>query len=242
MKPPPNRNAFEDFFLPQLSRLARDVIDIRLSLAQIIADLFVVGAYYADVAQGIPQKIRELATVLAKDEAVDVRDTVRKVDLNRLEKGKGVPYEIEDSDVPNRSVKPDNMDGSTISDKAPNSRNGAVGITGMPSTGSTSASIRASESSNSSAVTSASLSRSSSSQSSVSANNTPTRSCSPHIQIRQATEDLHDKSESSHTSEDLNEEVTPTLTQKEWFGEQSMKEEDPFAVSFKNVASEPGNL
>lgn len=243
VKPPPNRNAFEEFFLPQLSGLARDVVDIRLSLAQIIADLFVVGAYYADVAHGVPQQIRELAKGLAKDEAVDVRDTIRKVDLNRLEKGKGVPYEIENPGVPNRSAKPDNMDESRISDKAPNPRNGAVGATGMPSTGSTSASIWTSESSNSSAVTSASLSRSSSSQSSVSANNTPTRSCSPHIQIRHATGDVpHDKSESSHASEDLNDEVTPTLSQKEWFGEQSIKAEDPFAVSFKKVTSEPGNF
>lgn len=244
MKPPPNRNAFEDYFLPQLSPLACDVVDIRLSLAQIIADLFVVGAYYADVAQGIPQQIRELATGLAKDEAVDVRNTVRKVDLSSFEKGKGVPYEIEDTSAPNRAAKPDNMDEQTISDEAPTSRNDAAGAIGMPSTGSTSASIGASESSNSSAITSASLSRSSSSQSSVSAKDTPTRNCSPRAQIPQATEDVsHDKSESFYSSEDLNNEETPTLSQKEWFGEQSIKSEDPFAASFKKVTSEqPDNL
>ncbi|KIR43328.1 hypothetical protein I307_03591 [Cryptococcus deuterogattii 99/473] len=225
VKPPPNRNAFEDYFLPQLSPLACDVVDIRLSLAQIIADLFVVGAYYADVAQGIPQQIRELATGLAKDEAVDVRNTVRKVDLSSFEKGKGVPYEIEDTSAPNRAAKPDNMDEQTISDEAPTSRNDAAGAIGMPSTGSTSASIGASESSNSSAITSASLSRSSSSQSSVSAKDTPTRNCSPRAQIPQATEDVsHDKSESFYSSEDLNNEETPTLSQKEWFGEQTTVE------------------
>lgn len=45
VKPPPNRQAFEDFFLPFLPSLSRDVVDVRLGLAQTVADLFVVGEY-----------------------------------------------------------------------------------------------------------------------------------------------------------------------------------------------------
>ena len=43
VKPPPNRQAFEDFFLPFLASLSKDVVDVRLGLAQTVADLFVVG-------------------------------------------------------------------------------------------------------------------------------------------------------------------------------------------------------
>ncbi|WVQ97218.1 hypothetical protein IAU59_004328 [Kwoniella sp. CBS 9459] len=83
VKPPPNRTAFEDFFLPVLPRLSQDVVDVRLGLAQIIADLFVVGAYYAGVDETVPKMIWQLAEGLAHDDAVDVRDTVRKVDMDR---------------------------------------------------------------------------------------------------------------------------------------------------------------
>jgi len=38
--PPPNQSAFEDFFLPALPQLSHDVLDVRLGLAQGVADLF----------------------------------------------------------------------------------------------------------------------------------------------------------------------------------------------------------
>ncbi|KAK8865709.1 hypothetical protein IAR55_000854 [Kwoniella newhampshirensis] len=106
VKPPPNRSAFEDFFLPVLPRLSQDVVDVRLGLAQIIADLFVVGAYYSDVASHVPRMLEQLADLLSDDDSVDVRDTVRKVDLDRLRKGKGVPYEVKSVHRPDRSKKP----------------------------------------------------------------------------------------------------------------------------------------
>ncbi|WWD18112.1 hypothetical protein CI109_102561 [Kwoniella shandongensis] len=106
VKPPPNRSAFEDFFLPVLPRLSQDVVDVRLGLAQIIADLFVVGAYYSEVASNVPRMIERLADALSQDDAVDVRDTVKKVDLERIGKGKGVPYEVQPADRPDRSKKP----------------------------------------------------------------------------------------------------------------------------------------
>ncbi|WVR05685.1 hypothetical protein IAU60_002708 [Kwoniella sp. DSM 27419] len=122
VKPPPNRTAFEDFFLPVLPRLAKDVVDVRLGLAQIIADLFVVGAYYAGVDHHVPKMIWDLARRLADDEAVDVRDTVRKVDMDRaIQEGKGkdvqVPYEIKTGNKPDRAMRPG--DRSTNLNKAP---------------------------------------------------------------------------------------------------------------------------
>jgi hypothetical protein len=43
VKPPPNRSVFEDFFTPALPRLSQDVVDVRLALAQVVADLFIIG-------------------------------------------------------------------------------------------------------------------------------------------------------------------------------------------------------
>ncbi|WWC60471.1 uncharacterized protein I303_103044 [Kwoniella dejecticola CBS 10117] len=116
VKPPPNRQAFEDFFLPVLPRLSKDVIDVRLGLAQIIADLFVVGAYYSNVGQNVPKTIWEIAHQLAQDESADVRDTVRKVNMDRARPtGKGkdvrVPYEVNvDGVKQDRSLKPGERD------------------------------------------------------------------------------------------------------------------------------------
>ncbi|WWC87973.1 uncharacterized protein L201_002875 [Kwoniella dendrophila CBS 6074] len=116
VKPPPNRQAFEDFFLPVLPKLSKDVVDVRLGLAQIIADLFVVGAYYSNVGQNIPKTIWELAYDLAKDDSTDVKDTVRKVNMDKARPtGKGkqveVPYEIKSHKEPiDRSLKPGQRD------------------------------------------------------------------------------------------------------------------------------------
>ncbi|WWC68465.1 uncharacterized protein I206_102393 [Kwoniella pini CBS 10737] len=112
VKPPPNRQAFEDFFLPGLPRLSKDVVDVRLALAQTIADLFVVGAYYSNVGQNVPKTIWEIAYELAQDESTDVRDTVRKVNMDKARPtGKGkdvqVPYEVNvDGIKEDRSLKP----------------------------------------------------------------------------------------------------------------------------------------
>ncbi|WVQ71214.1 hypothetical protein IAR50_000739 [Cryptococcus sp. DSM 104548] len=86
-KPPPNQKAFEEFFLPQLPRLAKDVVDIRLGIAQGIADLLAVGSYYG-VGSQIPEIIKRLAKDLSEDEAADVRDVVLKVEMERVQKGK----------------------------------------------------------------------------------------------------------------------------------------------------------
>lgn len=94
VKPPPNRQTFEEFFLPALPRLSQDVVDVRLAIAQIIADLFVIGAYYAS-ATAVPNEIMVLAEGLGVDESADVRDTIRKVDLDSLVKGKGVPHSVD---------------------------------------------------------------------------------------------------------------------------------------------------
>ncbi|RXK42606.1 hypothetical protein M231_00160 [Tremella mesenterica] len=109
-RPPPNRKVFEQFFLPFLPRLTQDVIDVRLSLAQMVANLFVVGAFYGftgpkDPGFGgedmsimsmgengqviIPAAMERLATALADDESSEVRDTLRNV-LDRLSHGKEV--------------------------------------------------------------------------------------------------------------------------------------------------------
>jgi serine/threonine-protein phosphatase 4 regulatory subunit 1 len=106
IKPPPNRLAFEDFFAPALPALRSDVVDVRITLAQIVANLFIVGAYYSD-AVSIPPIISQLAMALAKDESADVRDIVRNVDLDRLSKGKElVPHKISPPEQPDRSSGP----------------------------------------------------------------------------------------------------------------------------------------
>nr|XP_019050561.1 hypothetical protein I302_00997 [Kwoniella bestiolae CBS 10118]OCF29491.1 hypothetical protein I302_00997 [Kwoniella bestiolae CBS 10118] len=120
VKPPPNRGAFEDFFLPVLPRLSKDVVDVRLGLAQIIADLFVVGAYYSNVGRNVPKTIWEIARDLADDQSTDVRDTVRKVNMDRARPtGKGkdvqVPYEIKGVHNPDRALKPGEREGNSPS-------------------------------------------------------------------------------------------------------------------------------
>jgi len=107
IRPPPNQKAFENFFIPALPRLSHDVIDVRLGLAQAIADLFVVGAYYGEMAGPVPQAITQLTELLSDDEAADVRDTIHKVDTARMHKGKGVPHHVAPKTAPDRSSKPD---------------------------------------------------------------------------------------------------------------------------------------
>jgi len=88
IKPPPNREAFERFFVPSLSTLRHDVVDVRIALAQIVADLFAARAYY-DNEPNVPEQIAQLARDLAEDESLDVRDTVRHIKLDDFGKGKG---------------------------------------------------------------------------------------------------------------------------------------------------------
>lgn len=125
VKPPPNRQAFEDFFLPFLGSLSRDVVDVRLGLAQTVADLFVVGkssmkvlltigAFYADKVHA-PKAILDLAKLLAQDEAVDVRNTIKHVNLDHLEENDTVPYEIKSPKVAKRAVLPSDL----VPDHAP---------------------------------------------------------------------------------------------------------------------------
>ena len=114
VKPPPNKQAFEDFFLPFLKSLSKDVVDVRLGLAQSVADLFVVGAYYEEKVKA-PREMYELAKVLAQDEAVDVRDTIKNVDLEHLEKHDTVPHGIESPEVVKRAMTP----GDVVPDHAP---------------------------------------------------------------------------------------------------------------------------
>lgn len=118
VKPPPHRGPFEEFFAPALPRLRTDVVDVRIALAQIVADLFVVGAYYATDTE-IPPVITQLAQALAEDDATDVRDSVRNIDLDRLRKGKSVRREsvdIEDPKVPDR---PTSTTDQSANDKQP---------------------------------------------------------------------------------------------------------------------------
>jgi len=88
VRPPPNREAFERFFIPSLPVLRQDVVDVRIALAQIVGDLFTVKAYYHD-EPNVPESISQLVRDLAEDESPDVRDTVRHIDLDSLGKGKG---------------------------------------------------------------------------------------------------------------------------------------------------------
>lgn len=88
IKPPPNRQAFENFFVPALPSLRHDVVDVRIALAQVVGDLFKARSYY-DNEPKVPEEICQLVRDLAADESLDVRDTVRHIDLNGLGKGKG---------------------------------------------------------------------------------------------------------------------------------------------------------
>ncbi|WVQ85483.1 hypothetical protein IAT38_007648 [Cryptococcus sp. DSM 104549] len=260
-KPPPNRTAFEEFFLPVLPRLAEDVVDIRLALAQIVADLFVVGAYYADVARGIPEMIRHLARGLARDEAVDVRDTVRRVDLDRIEKGKGVPYEVDPKRAPDRAAKPG--DRSPTNAMSPGQGQGGAAAAASSAIANASGS-RSRSSSAASGESGSSSSNNPSGASSVPsgvttiATSTPASSSSPPqeitpkklhskpltptIQIRRPSTEVTSKlgglqlSAPGSSSED---EETPRLTGKEFEDVDEHGEEgDPFEASFSRRALE----
>lgn len=98
VKPPPHRQPFEAFFAPALPRLRTDVVDVRIALAQIVAALFVTGAYYSTETE-IPPVISQLAQALAEDDAADVRNAVRYIDLDRLRKGKELAQRTDDSSI-----------------------------------------------------------------------------------------------------------------------------------------------
>ncbi|GMK60040.1 hypothetical protein CspeluHIS016_0902570 [Cutaneotrichosporon spelunceum] len=83
MRPPPNKRAFEQFFMPVLSRLATDILDVRLGLARAIADLFILGAFYGDKSMPVPATIRSVVKILLEDESVDVCDALREVGMDR---------------------------------------------------------------------------------------------------------------------------------------------------------------
>lgn len=124
VRPPPNHEAFEEFLLSELPRLSNDIVDVRLALAQLVADLFVIGESFQAVARltlsgsmyherrtELPPAIVHLAETLSQDDAVDVRDTVRHINLAFIGKGKTVPYAA-DADHPlnhatTRSSDPD---------------------------------------------------------------------------------------------------------------------------------------
>lgn len=83
IRPPPNRQAFEEFFIPALPRLSKDIVDIRLGLARAIADLFIVGAFYGDRVVPVPSEIQRLAKMLSTDESVDVREVISHIGVDR---------------------------------------------------------------------------------------------------------------------------------------------------------------
>lgn len=90
IRPPPNRQAFEEFFIPALPRLSTDIVDIRLGLARAIADLFIVGAFYGDRVVPVPSVIQRLATMLSTDESVDVREVISSIGVDRWAEFKGL--------------------------------------------------------------------------------------------------------------------------------------------------------
>lgn len=69
--------------MPALARLATDILDVRLGLAQAIADLFILGAFYGDKALPVPNMIQKIVNQLARDESSDVRDALREVGADR---------------------------------------------------------------------------------------------------------------------------------------------------------------
>ncbi|BEI87031.1 hypothetical protein CcaverHIS002_0703770 [Cutaneotrichosporon cavernicola] len=83
MRPPPNKRAFEQFFMPALVRLATDILDVRLGLAGAVADLFIIGAFYGDKSIPIPSIIRGIVEILLKDESVDVRNALCEIGVDR---------------------------------------------------------------------------------------------------------------------------------------------------------------
>jgi hypothetical protein len=58
----------------------------------------------------VPSGIIQIAKDLAVDDAVDVRDTVRRVDLARLGKGDGVPFVVKPFEPPKRALTPSQVD------------------------------------------------------------------------------------------------------------------------------------
>ncbi|KAK4685530.1 serine/threonine-protein phosphatase 4 regulatory subunit 1, partial [Tremellales sp. Uapishka_1] len=88
IKPPPNKEAFEDFFLHALPRLANDIVDVRIGLAQTIADLFRKDAFYHEGFTHVPESVVHLVLALAEDDSADIRQIVSHVDLQRFDKGK----------------------------------------------------------------------------------------------------------------------------------------------------------
>lgn len=69
--------------MPALMRLASDILDVRLGLAQAIADLFILGAFYGDKSLPVPAMIKRIVRLLAHDESGDVRDALREVGADR---------------------------------------------------------------------------------------------------------------------------------------------------------------
>lgn len=86
MRPPPNKRAFEEFFMPALVRLAIDILDVRLGLAQALADLFILGAFYGDKSLPVPAMIQRIVMILLEDESRDVRDALHEVGADRWAK------------------------------------------------------------------------------------------------------------------------------------------------------------
>lgn len=127
-RPPPNQKAFEEFFLPHLPRLAQDVVDVRLGLAQIIANLFVIDSFYGIPDAMIPPAIQQLARTLANDDALDVRDTIRNVSIAAVMQGEmaDAPYKLR-TEIPGaRRVVPDELTDEQGAEEVATA--GAVGV------------------------------------------------------------------------------------------------------------------
>jgi hypothetical protein len=69
--------------MPSLQKLSVDIVDVRLGLAKVIGDLFVMGAFYGDGALPVPKQIRTLAATLAEDESVDVSEVITRIGAER---------------------------------------------------------------------------------------------------------------------------------------------------------------
>ncbi len=69
--------------MPALMRVAADILDVRLGLAQAIADLFIVGAFYGDKSIPVPVMIQRIVNILIEDESGDVRDALKQVGADR---------------------------------------------------------------------------------------------------------------------------------------------------------------
>lgn len=109
IRPPPNRQAFEEFFIPALPRLSTDIVDIRLGLARAIADLFIVGAFYGDRVVPVPSEIQRLATMLSDDESVDVREVISSIGVDRWAEFKGLSARGALENAMDRTDNPEGM-------------------------------------------------------------------------------------------------------------------------------------